>query len=306
MFFSLSQSWNNGQASAKPITHAVVMGTYNRGHLLKRSLTGYANQSIDARELALVVLDDDSTDGTRELLIEFAAQDKAPHIFYFGLTKPTGVTWRDSASFLNLGLSFAIHSLGATFVWATHPEIIPGKDVLLAGEHCPLGHYMSCKGYYLTPAQQEQIDTVPWQADPVAAVRQITGFYDDHPEIQGPAQDYQHYRMDTHKTWESWIFGGMRAEQWRKFGGFTEFSTWGSVDVDFHGRRRLLNIPTYTPQADHCMVIHQNHDDPTKNVITPRDMEACLAALPKYSGPASARKPELLDPSRWLVNQSGL
>lgn len=288
------------------VNHAVVMGTYNRGHLLARSLQGYARQSIDTNELALVVLDDDSTDNTRQILKEFSFQHPAgPHIFYFHLSKPPGVAWRDSASFLNLGLSFAIHSLQAQYVWATHPEIIPGKDVLLAGEHHPLGHYMGCKGYYLTPAQQEAIDTVDWQSN-ICNVRQIPGFYDQHPDIKGPAQDYQHYNMDHHKTWESWIFGGFRRDLWLKFGGFNESNAWGTVDLDFVTRRRLLNIPTFTPQADQCMVIHQNHDDPAKNVPTPRDMEKAHAAVPDYRGINSARRPELLHPSRWLVNQSGL
>ena len=297
MFYSIAENWSNGPPPADcEKSHAVVIGTYQRGHLLERSLACYARQSIGQRNFALVVIDDGSTDGTEQLLRGFAAGSLVD-VHYFRLEKEPG-TWRDSASFINMGLSYALHVIQAEYVFATHPEIMPGDDCLNMSSTVRPGTYIGHKGYYLTAEQQAAIDTVDWRTA-VVNVRYLPGFYAKHPDIKGPTSDYQHDRMDQHKKWESWIFGGMHRDTWLWFGGLSEYETWGSVDVDFLARRRVCALETYTPQTNSCYVIHQNHDDPTKNVPTPRDMNAALGAVPRYLDPLSALKPELLNPGRW-------
>ena len=57
-----------------------------------------------------------------------------------------------------------------------------------------------------------------------------------------------------------------------------------------------LNILTATPMDDTAMVVHQNHDDPNQNVVTPRDMDAVFANMPKR--PMDEYR-AFLDPKRW-------
>jgi len=120
---------------------AVVTGTYNRAHLLLRSLFHYQackrptwkyEPRIPGNEqdmsICLVVMDDGSTDFTRELCEKFANEQLPIYYFYMG-DKQSG-EWRDSAAFINQGMSFALHGLQASFVFPTHPEICVGEDTI--------------------------------------------------------------------------------------------------------------------------------------------------------------------------------
>jgi hypothetical protein len=73
-----------------------------------------------------------------------------------------------------------------------------------------------------------------------------------------------------------------------KCAGMTEFDTWGSIDMDFLYRRYLLNIPTDTLMDPSTICIHQNHDNPNIDIITPRDIDAAHKVLPTYNSPAEA------------------
>ena len=265
----------------------IVIGTYNRGHLLARSMKWYERN----KNIALVVMDDGSTDNTRQL----CEQSTLP-IHYFYLGDKTG--WRDSASFLNKGIRFALNELKARYIFITHPEIIPGRDTItesiMAARSSDV--WVSCKGYYLTQEQQAAIDRVPWNKN-ILSVRLLPNFYGSgkSPEFNGN-KDYLPESIDRIPVWQSWIFGGGSADMWRWFGGLTEFETWGSIDMDLLNRRGILGMTTVTPGNEQAIVVHQNHDDPATNVVTPRDMDKCVAALPSYKTREQALKPELLQP----------
>jgi len=266
----------------------VVLGTYNRGHLLQRSLKLYEKQ-----DALLIILDDDSNDDTYHI-----CQSSPCPICYIQLPPKNG-KWRDSSCFLNKGISVAIHTFKAEYIFITHPEIIPGLATISCCKQLAADSstWVNAKGYYLTPSQQQIIDTVRWELNPLS-VRQLPGFYDLPSESQN--KDYTPAAIDETDVWGSWIFGGGTAHMWRQFGGLTEFEIWGSVDVDLLNRRVHLGMHTVTPKAEDAIVIHQNHDDPTINIITPRDMEKCMAALPDYRI-EDARKPHLISEERWLL-----
>ncbi len=57
---------------AKTYPIAVVMGTYNRAHLLVRSLTAYTYQTGRPEDFVLIIFDDGSTDFTREICAQFS------------------------------------------------------------------------------------------------------------------------------------------------------------------------------------------------------------------------------------------
>lgn len=259
----------------------IITGTYNRAHLLWRSLLVYAKSDVK-----LIVIDDDSSDNTEELC-------KLYSLKYIKLPPKNG-KWRDSASFLNMGIKIALNELKADHVFITHPEIIPGKETIsecvrLATDE---NTWVSAKGYYLTQEQQKEIDTVDWKAD-LLNIRKLQNFYGQgSAEFMGN-KDYLPESIENIGVWQSWILGGGSKEMWRNFGGLTEFETWGSVDVDLLNRRMKIGMRTVTPYPDSAIVVHQNHDNPETNTLTPRDMDKCLAALPDYNF-VNPKKPELI------------
>ena len=252
------------------------MVTYNRAHLLERSLQVYANQPF--KDFEIIVVDDDSTDRTQELLKQYASVMDIKTII---VRKQEGL-WRDCARNINLGLRAA----KGDFVIATHPEVIPGwLSLTHTAERARDEVYVASKIYYLSPSEQSRIDTVKWHDNPLN-VRQLEGFYESDPAYN--LSDYAHQAMDSHTEWQSWVFGGLSRNTWQRIGGMTEFDTWGSIDMDFLMRRHLLGISTDTLLDEQTICVHQNHDDPTKDVITPRDMDAAHAALPIYHSPKEA------------------
>jgi len=263
----------------------IVLGTYNRGQLLARSLRAYAGQG---NRIAIVVMDDGSTDMTKV----HCSASTLP-IYYFYLGDKTG--YRDSASFLNRGIKFALNELKAKYVFVTHPEIIPGKETITAARELATDHntWVSCKGYYLTAEQQAEMDNQvisrDWRVD-LLNVRHLPNFYGQgaSAEFSGN-RDYLPESIEAIPVWHSWIFGGGSAEMWRYFGGLTEFETWGSVDVDLLNRRNIAGIRTVTPCQPEAFVVHQNHDENAQ-----RDMSKCMASLPHYSSKEEALKPHLI------------
>ena len=285
---------------------SVVMATYQRGHLLERSLAGYGNSHGPHKDdLEIVVVDDDSTDGTESLVRHWShlsgvrAVVVSPH--------PKRTDWRDCGAVLNHG----IRASSGEYVIVTHPEVIPGRrsviDCVTALQQFeksrrpedifpyhpayymdrglpipPLGLYACCPVYYLSPRDQERIDTVPWREKGNVALRDIEGFYDQ--DANGNP-DYRHDVTDKVATpgfriptWESWVFGGMSRKTWKLLGGMWESQRWGSVDIAFMERRRVLNIPNFTANDPESIVVHQNHDGPN-DVKTPRDMDAWVEEL---------------------------
>jgi len=64
---------------------SVVIPTYNRKEILLKALAAYQQQSCSAEILEILVLDDESTDGTAEAVAEFS-QRAVNHVRYFRLT----------------------------------------------------------------------------------------------------------------------------------------------------------------------------------------------------------------------------
>ncbi len=257
---------------------SVVMVTYNRAHLLQRSLYRYAHTMGPEDEI--IVVDDDSDDYTAELCSDYASVIDLKHI----RVRKRGAGWRDCAMNINLGLRAAL----GEYVIATHPEVIPGNaSIQQLYEARGASRYNAAKVYYLTPDQQALIDTVDW-GSAASNVRGLPHFYTSAtPESHGISA-YTPSEMEKHLEWQSWVFGGMLRSEWQRIGGFTEFPQWGSIDVDFLNRRMRLNIQTHTELDIETFVVHQNHDDPRTNVVTPRDMEKALKDLPVYHLPEQA------------------
>lgn len=269
---------------------AVVMGTYNRGELLDRSLRHYVEQGIPH---TLIIFDDGSTDDTKSV-VDYYTVDRSLDIRYIKLTKEPG-KWRDSACYLNAGIAYALHILKSQYIFITHPEIIPGRNLLKTAcrKLDTLGYArINAKGYYLTPDQQERIGEVDL-SDGIANIRTMANFYEDSEAANGN-KDYTANAVDRALTWGSWIWGGFTAYNWRRFGGVFESETWGAVDVEFMERCRRLNVQTVTPLELEAMVIHQNHDIPGIPV-TPRNNDW----MEVLRGVELRARPELISKERW-------
>lgn len=254
---------------------SVVMSSYNRAHLLGRSLACYAGQSF--RDLEVIVVDDWSEDNTADLVKDWSrhlnVRIVTPHL------KEPG-EWRDTSSVINHGLRAANGDL----VLGTHPEVMVGVNTISAmWDHRRYWIYHCAKVYYLTADNQAKLDTVAWEADRLK-VRELPGFYEENPNIIGPVSEYTHSATDKHETWESWVFGGFTRDTWQLYGPMTEFHQWGSVDVDFLNRRAAAGIRSLTELDPSTFVIHQNHDiEQGVFKATPRDMDLALKDLPKYN-----------------------
>lgn len=271
---------------------SVVLATYQRAHLLGRSLASYAKQEFDNSQFELVVIDDHSTDNTREMVLDWSLTTKIRTVYL--TAAPKLEAWRDCGAILNYG----IRATSGQHIILTHPEVIPGRRSVstcvrwlelfekerkyrLAHEIGPLGCYACCKPYYLSPRDQEWLDTVPWLVEGALAVREIEGFYDLEQHAHGNP-DYTPRAIEAvgnpgyrHTHWLSWVFGGCSRETWKRLGGMLETQKWGAVDVAWMQRRQALGIINHTCLDDETLCIHQNHDDPTRgNVPTPRIEEA--------------------------------
>ena len=261
---------------------AIIIGTYNRGDLLRRSLHAYAKTG----GITLVIMDDGSTDNTLQVVKEFANVDGL-NIEYVNLGPKTG--YRDSASYLNVGIKYALHVLKADHIFITHPEIIVGRTTIQSAVARAKNKniWVSCKGYYLTELHQDYMQYYK-TFDAIDLKDEFDLKLSPSPEHSGNP-DYLPANIDKAKVWDSWIFAGGSRAMWEYFGGLTEFETWGSVDVDLLRRRHAAGMKTVTPQKFSDYVVHQNHDNNAQ-----RDVTKCMAALIDYETKEQALKPELL------------
>jgi len=240
---------------------SIVLGTYNRAHLLKRSLETYARQPF--RDFEIIIIDDSSIDDTFEVVRSYMGCIDIKYIFI----DKGDFRWRDSSSFINLG----IRAAKGEAVIPTHPEVMMGEMTLQTiSDNMLHWHYVCAKPYYLTIDDQKHIDEADWQSN-VLNITKRKGFYEQQSAEHSGNEQYTHANMEKHSKWESWVFGGMTKATWRRIGGLSESEAWGPVDISFANRRKILGIENTTVQGVETMVVHQNHDDGT-----PRDMKKAI------------------------------
>ncbi len=98
---------------------AIVVVTYNRKELLKEALTALSNQSY--KEVKILVIDNCSTDGTKEHIEEVLKDDRFVYI-------NTGANLGGAGGF-NFGMKEAI-KLGADYIWVMDDDCIVHEDSL--------------------------------------------------------------------------------------------------------------------------------------------------------------------------------
>lgn len=247
---------------------SVVFATYNRGHLLRRSIVSYNKSEFPLSQLEVVVVDDASTDDTAEAVKLF---DSRINLVYIRLRKEPGL-WRDCAAVLNVG----IRACAGEFVIITHPEVCLGRQTL---QGCLDAHaegltmapgkavWVMCKPYYMSPRDMTHLDAVKFDERGPLAVNDIPGFRDPTPP--GGFEGFHPDAIDKLQTFGNWVLGGTDRPTWRQMGGLVETQRWGSVDIMLMGSRYMFSMATATPTSKDAIVVHLNHDD-EKAGQTPR------------------------------------
>lgn len=269
---------------------SVVCATFNRGPLLERALYTYALQTMRSDDWEYLLVDDGSTDNTREMCYQFTRAnpwlplrvlDAAADL---DLPKQLG-QWRDGCKLRNAASRLARGEV----IISTHPEIMIPPQALAqayaAVRSAPHGWHTAIP--YWLPFSD--IDSVDWQGS-LHKLHQLPNFYDPSwpdPVSHPGGADFRNQHQERRTDWESEVWWAMTRVAWYAMGGFREFDQWGSVDMDFLTRRRALAIPTHIIQADSrpLMVYHQFHD-------SPRDVAQALAGVQglSYSSPEEARQ----------------
>lgn len=277
---------------------SVVMSTFNRAHLLVRSLVCYERQEFPKNLFEVVIVDDGSTDHTAEMVKEWSHSTGIRCTYLTPHPKPKG--WRDCAASINHGIRVST----GRHILLTHPEIMVGRTTVLdcvnrleefekhRTPQSPIGVYACARTYYLSPKEQVLLDSVDWLDKGPIAVRDIDRFYEDdvngHPDFCHRATDIVAQPGSRLPHWQSWIFGGHSRETWKKLGGMLLTDKWGSCDVGWMARRNALHIENYTCPAESAICVHQNHNLPG-DVDTPRVEEEWKRELAKFN---------LTDPNR--------
>lgn len=253
---------------ARPLC-SVVICSYNRRSLLERSIHCYNHARFPLDRLEIVLVDDQSEE---DLLSVFNRLDPRIQTRYVRLRKEPGL-WRDVGQILNTGIRIAE---GAN-VACTHPEVMVGRDSLTAFcDNCTGWSYACSKVYYLKPVETDLIDTVPWQEEGPIAVRKLPTFYETVP---GGNPDYEAAAVERSLDWRSWVFGGHSRETWKKMGGFLVTNRWGSCDVLYSDRRRLIGMADRCAQEPDTYVVHQAHPAPRDGVLAMKDAREVARTL---------------------------
>lgn len=235
---------------------SVVMVTYNRASLLYRSVECYNQLRFPPDRLEIIIVDDGSDDNgdTRDVANGLRSDFDTT---YMRIRKPSGL-WRDTAMNINRGIRAAKGSV----ILITHPEVMPGRDTVTACCDLASGFSYACaKPYFLSQPQQDAINTVGWTGEGPLAVRGLPGFYDP---IEGGNPDFHPRAIEECKEWRSWVFGGHSRQTWRRLGGMIETAKWGTVDVIYSDRRKILGVIDRTAMGEQTYCVHQWHECPTR------------------------------------------
>lgn len=244
----------------KPLC-AIVAVTYNRSDLLKRAIDCINRMHFPLDRLEYVLVDDYSEE---DVLKAVSHIDSRIDFKYIRVRKEPG-KWQDCAVNINNGIRIST----AENIIITHPEVLFGRETVQQFcDRVRYWTYVCAKPYYLTIRDQERLDTVDWINEGPLVVRKIEGFYDREQHVNS-LEDYTPWSIEAigkpggpHAAWESWVVGGHTRQTWKDMGGHLITHEWGTTDILYLARRRLLGIQNHTLIDDQTLCVHQNHDAP--------------------------------------------
>jgi glycosyltransferase involved in cell wall biosynthesis len=128
-----------------PVSVTVIICTYNRAHLLKRTLKSLARQTVATHHFEIIVVDDGSTDDT--VLVCNSMREDLPNLKYISSAKNSGL-----AHARNLGMNSAKgkHILFTDDDCIVSNNWVERMNYYLAREHIVAGSIASSFSNYLT------------------------------------------------------------------------------------------------------------------------------------------------------------
>jgi glycosyltransferase involved in cell wall biosynthesis len=258
-----------GSAAPEPWV-SIVINTCNRAGFLRHCLAGYLIQTPGAGPFEVIVADDGSTDGTGELVGEFARQAPFPvrHVWHEHLG-------HRRTTILNRGVAAA----RAPYILFTDCDAIPAANFVETHRRLRTPGRMLCGGYVrLTPEETalvtpEFVREKRFEAFLTPKRRRELFFAHLKNLIDiGLKKRTRPHNMGLNYSVER--------EALRAINGYDEeFRGWGGADGDV--RRRLFRIGVRPKSAwRQAVVFHQFHDpEPTKPHT-------------KYANHARARRPD--------------
>jgi glycosyltransferase involved in cell wall biosynthesis len=247
---------------------SVIVPTYNRCDLLRRTLETLSGQRFPADEFEVIVTDDGSSDETAEVTRSFATRLPLRYIFQ----EDRGFR---AAAARNAGARIAAAPVLAFLDCGTlaGPDFVRSHlaaNSAAAGGHVVLGY---CFGYRPIGETHGAGATLA-ELDPAGAVRR---FGDDplfrdirHPVFAAAGFDLGRLAAPWFLFWT--MNCSMRADTFWAAGGFDEnFTTWGVEDIDLgyrlfdRGVRLVLSRDAWTVELPHERRLKSNFVSAARN-----------------------------------------
>jgi GT2 family glycosyltransferase len=249
---------------------SVIIPTYNRSALLRRTLESLAAQRCDAAEFEVIVADDGSSDDTAAVLESFGGRLRLRYWFQ----EDQG--YRVAAA-RNAGAALATAPVLAFLDSGTlaGPDFVSGHlDAHRAtpGECAVLGY---CFGYNL-------VDDMSWLAEALAKLEpaEVVRRYRDEPTFCDLRHEvFQKAGYDLTRLSAPWgLFWTMNcsvtATAFRRCGGFDEtFRSWGGADFELgyrlsrHDLTFLLSRDAWSIELPHDRRLQSNQQSSKRNSL---------------------------------------
>jgi glycosyltransferase involved in cell wall biosynthesis len=218
----------------------VVIPTYNRHELLRRTLESLAAQHMDLAALEVVVSDDGSADATAEVARSFAGRLRLRYVFQ----PDEGVR---IATARNCGARLATSPL----LLFLDTGVLAGPDLVSAHLRVHREYQQEAQGvavigytHGFNPLSSFPELATMLAAHSLAEVRELLA--DDKRFRDWRHREFERYGFDLRRMYAPWtLFWTMnvsvRTADFRAVGGFDDqFQGWGSEDVDL-GRRLAVS-----------------------------------------------------------------
>lgn len=236
---------------------------HNRPELLNNTLESLARQKFPKSEYEVIVVDDNSTQESGEVCRKFKGK---MNLWYVRLEHNFG--WRDCPTALNFGLRRASGE-----VWATSfSEVVLseyGLDVLYSAHfgkyqlNCQYGRTDTSKLCILLPPidmneNQFKLEDLKEMKYEEVLEKYSPGIVKQIPFMQGKGD---------------FCCMSMKKDDWLDIGGFYEFHSWGSVDIDIGERRWVRGLTDAIVNSPYGICIHQWHPKSEKALKGSAQME---------------------------------
>jgi len=219
------------EATAEMRKFSVVVCTRNRAHFLEETLDSVLAQEYPKDRYELIVVDNDSSDGTRSLVERYVTSDRSIPVSYHLERRP-------GASFArNLGVEIARYE----YVAFLDDDTIAAPEWLVGFDTAIREHEVLAAGGPVEPVLEPGVELPPWWND----VKNLFGF--DHAHL------YPGRRVVTIR-WPLWL-GACNSVYSKRllqdYGGFrTDCGPVGrryrvAQDVDLNVRLESAGVPIY-------------------------------------------------------------